>query len=64
MSSTRADRGRSGSLAGLLLCMVLHAGNSGAGPAGQPARLGNRPTPVNGCPQRIRNWDIPGWGYP
>src|SRR5665647_2843137 len=25
-----------------------------AGPAGPPARLGNRPTPVNGCPQRIR----------
>jgi len=25
-----------------------------AGPAGQPARLGNRPTSVNGCPQRQR----------
>ena len=24
-----------------------------AGPAGPPARFGNRPTPVNGCPQRI-----------
>jgi len=29
-----------------------------AGPAGPPARLGNRPTPVNGCPQRILIWDF------
>jgi hypothetical protein len=29
MSSTRADHGISGSLAGLRLCMVMHVGNSG-----------------------------------
>src|SRR5664280_1936121 len=28
-------------------------GSRVAGPAGPPARLGNRPTPVNGCSQRI-----------
>ena len=37
--------------------MVMRVGNSGgsrvAGPAGPPARLRNRRTPVNGCPQRI-----------
>ena len=35
MSSTRADRGRSGSLAGLRLCMVMHVGNSGGSRAWQ-----------------------------
>ena len=54
----RANSSRSGSLAGLRLCMVMHVGSSGGsrasqGPAGPPARLGNRPIPVNGCPQRI-----------
>src|SRR5665647_141719 len=48
MSSTRADRGRSGSLAGLLLCMVMHVGNSGgracwaAGQIGESAHPGQR----------------------
>ena len=53
----RGSRQTSGSLAGLRLCMVMHVGSGGlsrvAAPAGPPARLGNRPTPVNGCPQRI-----------
>ena len=35
MSSTRADRGRSGSLAGLRLCMAMHVGNSGGSRAWQ-----------------------------
>ena len=35
MSSTRADRARSGSLAGLRLCMVMHVGNSGGSRAWQ-----------------------------
>jgi hypothetical protein len=35
MSSTRADRGGSGSLAGLRLCMVMHVGNSGGSRAWQ-----------------------------
>jgi len=60
MSSTRADHGISGSLAGLRLCMVMHAGNRSrvsrvTRPAGPPARLGNRPAPVHGCPQRMVN---------
>ena len=55
MSSTRADHGISGSLAGLRLCMVMHVGNSGGSRAWQ-GLLGRRPDggidrpPVNGCP--------------
>jgi hypothetical protein len=45
------------SLAEPRLCMVMHVGNTGgsraAGPAGPPGQIGNRPTPANGCPQRI-----------
>jgi len=58
MSSTRADHGISGSLAGLRLCMVMHVGNSGGSRAWQ-GLLGRRPDggidrpPVNGCPQGI-----------
>jgi hypothetical protein len=58
MSSTRADR-RSGSLAGPRLCMVMYVGNSGGSRAwqgllGRRADWGSEPTPVHGCPQRIR----------
>jgi hypothetical protein len=38
----RAQRGRSGSLAGLRLCMVMHVGNSGGSRAWQRL-LGRRP---------------------
>jgi hypothetical protein len=41
MSSTRTDR-RSGSLAGLRPCMVMHVGNSGGSRAWQ-GMLGHRP---------------------
>ena len=55
MSSTRADR-RSGSLARLRPCMVMHVGNSGGSRAWK-GMLGHRPEgriappPVNGCSQ-------------
>jgi hypothetical protein len=42
MSSTRADHGISGSLAGLRLCMVMHVGNSGGSRMWQ-GLLGRRP---------------------
>jgi hypothetical protein len=42
MSPTRADRGKSGSLAGQLLCMVMHIGNGGGSRTWQ-GLLGRRP---------------------
>ena len=49
----RAQRGRSGCLGGLRLCMVMHVSNSDGSRAwpgllGPQARLGNRPAPING----------------
>src|ERR1035437_1793252 len=58
-SRTGGSRQTSGSLAGLRLCMVMHAGirwrvSCVTRPAGPPGRLGIGPTPVHRCPQRIR----------
>jgi len=60
MSSTRADRVRHpevwpGCVYAWLCTSATVEGRACGRPAGSPARLGNRPTPVNGCPQRIRN---------
>jgi hypothetical protein len=61
MSSTRADRGRSGSLAGLRLCIVMHVGNSGgsrgrafwaAGQTGESAHPGQQVSAKDGSPNR------------
>jgi hypothetical protein len=43
MSSTRADRGKSGSLAGLRLCMVVHAVGNIGGSRPWQGLLGRRP---------------------